>query len=142
MSRIAVVDNDRSLLALLEELFTDEGWEVVAHAEGRGAFDLLKREQPDIVLLDLWLETPVSGWKVLQELRIDPATRAIPVVLLSGAPEDLKGKQPWLNDHGIPIVAKPFDIDDLYRTVSHALGEDTAREPASPSRSRRPIVEQ
>jgi len=121
LDRVAAIDNDRALLGLLKELFSVQGWDVLSLSEGRGAAAWLKRNRPDVVLLDIYLERPISGWTILQELKMDPATRAIPVVILSGAEDGLGDKRDWLAEHGIPVVPKPFDTYDLCQTVKAAL---------------------
>jgi CheY-like chemotaxis protein len=73
--RIAVVDDDTILLELLQELFADKGSELLPCAQGSAAFELLTQEQPDTILLDLVLETPVGGWQILHQLQQDPLTR-------------------------------------------------------------------
>jgi len=121
VARIAVVDDDRMLLELLQELFTEKGWELLPCAQGSAAFELLKQEHPDAILLDLVLETPVGGWQILQRLKQDPLTRSIPVIIWSAAADHLHDKESWLAEQGTPILCKPFEIDALYQTVEAAL---------------------
>jgi len=61
VSRIAVVDDDQTLLELLHDFFSDQGWELLACPDGDTAFDRLKGEAPDVMLLDLVLPAPSSG---------------------------------------------------------------------------------
>jgi CheY-like chemotaxis protein len=118
--RIAVVDDDTVLLELLQELFADKGWGLLPCAQGSAAFVLLTQEYPDAILLDLLLETPIGGWQILQRLKQDPLTRSIPVIVWSAAAH-LHDKQSWLAEQGIPVLDKPFEIDELYQTVEAAL---------------------
>ena len=121
MTHIAVVDNDDTLLLLLTELFAAKAWETLPHRDARTAFAVLKREQPDAILLDLRLNAAVSGWDVLHQLKMDPGTRSIPVIVWSGAIDDLRHKETWLAERSIPTLEKPFEIDDLYETIEAAL---------------------
>lgn len=123
MPRIAVVEDDDDIILLLREMFEDRGWDVLVHTGGRAAVETLRREQPDAILLDLWLEAAETGWEILQGLRMDPATRSIPVIVCSGAADQLRNKRAWLAQCGVPTVAKPFDIDELYETVDAVLGQ-------------------
>lgn len=121
MPKIAVINNDTDFLTLMNELLTARGWETVICREGHNAFSIIKQEEPVMVILDIRMETPEMGWNVLELMKLDPATRHIPVVVCSAAVIDLKAKQDWLSEHGIDILLKPFDIDDLYATVERTL---------------------
>lgn len=119
--RIAVVDDEESLHSLLHEVFTDRGWQLLPLLDGAMALTAIKTERPDIVLLDIWLEGSVTGWQILEELKADPGTDGIPVVVWSGAIDYLREKRGWLAERGIPVLEKPFEIDDLYQVLDLAL---------------------
>jgi CheY-like chemotaxis protein len=78
-------------------------------------------QRPHAILLDARLEWSVSGWQVLQPLKMDPATRSIPVIVWSGAIDQLGDKERWLAERGIPTLSKPFEIDELYETLEAAM---------------------
>src|SRR5947208_8790378 len=99
MPRVAVIDDDPALLRLVSEQLTQRGWDVLACGEGGSAFSLIRDEQPDVILLDLWLETPTSGWALVRLLASDPATRDIPVLVYSGGASQFGDKGAWLTDH-------------------------------------------
>jgi CheY-like chemotaxis protein len=90
--------------------------------DGRSGLDRAMRQRPDLVLLDLTLPD-ISGEQVLARLRADPATRAIPVIVVSGETDPVvhhrllaQGAQWWLT--------KPYEIDDLLRLVDSSLAPD------------------
>ena len=126
MARIVVVDNDSTFVYMVEELLEDEGWETASCLEGETAMECIKREHPDLVILDIRMETSQSGWVVLKNLRSDPATRNIRVLICSAAVDDLQTRQEWLQDAGLAVLPKPFDIDDLLQQVRSLLGESSA----------------
>src|ERR1700686_4496000 len=107
MPVIAVVDNDVHLLEFMTELLEARDWTVTTCWNGDDAFAFLQEQQPDLVLLDLWLETPASGWQVLRDLKREPQTRAIPVVLLSEAGDLVHTNEAWLEKLGVAVVSKP-----------------------------------
>jgi len=131
LSSIAVVDNDVGILGMLTDLLEDGGWTVATCADGEKAVAFLKDEQPDLVLLDLWLESPTSGWHVLRRLKLDPLTRDIPVVLLSEPGDPVQTTEEWLQELGVAVLIKPFDVDLLYALVEEALNDSTATPVAS-----------
>jgi CheY-like chemotaxis protein len=119
--RIAVINTAADLRTLMGDLCADQGWDMLPCADSSTACELVEREQPDAVILDLWLESPDAGWGVLQELQSNPETRDIPVVVCSGHREHLGERMSWLTDKGIPVLPKPFEVDDLYDVVGQAL---------------------
>jgi DNA-binding response OmpR family regulator len=125
MVRIAVVDNDPAFLALLRDVFALRGWELVPCEEGARALEVLGRERPDAIILDIWLDAPYTGWGLLQRLKADPATEVIPVIVCSGDVSHLEVKGTWLADHGILTLPKPFNLDEMYRVVQATLDRGT-----------------
>jgi DNA-binding response OmpR family regulator len=110
---IAVVDNDLPFLNLMQELLTEEGFRVILHHEGDTAYALIRKEQPDLVILDIRLEHPEAGWKVLELIRLDPETTHIPVIVCS-ADSSLREKAAMLQD-------QRFDLDRLLGTIKAAM---------------------
>ena len=82
--RIAVIDDDPDILNMLEASLTPEGYHVLCYTVGNGAYEWIRGEQPDLIILDLWMETPDTGNAVIGLLLADPATRAIPIIVFSG----------------------------------------------------------
>lgn len=118
---IAVIDDDADLLQLLNLLFDDEGWATIAFTDSAVALDALKQTPPDLIILDLWLDSARSGWDVLRDMRADPLVRTVPVIICSGATDHLRDKEPWLKELGIDSLEKPFDLDHLLKRVSSTL---------------------
>src|SRR2546425_2365097 len=113
---VLVVDDEPTLRQLLSEvLVADLGVRVAAAADGREALELARAEPPHLVLLDLRLPG-VDGIEVLRQLRTDPVTRSVPVIVLTAADAGhveaavAVGADDW--------IAKPFDLDDLCSRVA------------------------
>lgn len=121
MVRIAVVDDDRDFTDLVRELFQDRGWEVaVCHRENE-VMACLREKRPDLILLDIRMEAMDSGWRLLDQLQLDPRFSDIPVVVCSAASTDLEERELWLRGRNIRTLPKPFDIDDLYQAVQASI---------------------
>jgi two-component system alkaline phosphatase synthesis response regulator PhoP len=118
---VAVVDDEPTIVEIVDQLLVEQGWDVLNCRDGRVAAALIKQEQPDVILLEVWLRTVQSGWSVLYELQQDPRTSTIPTIVYSGALDQLQAKKEWLGERGIAVLAKPFDIDDFEHTVRAAL---------------------
>jgi DNA-binding response OmpR family regulator len=121
MSRIAVVEHDPELLTLLQEMLALQGWDVLTCSDAEDAFALVKQRRPDLVILDTWLDTPAAGWDLLGRLSGDAATWRIPVIVCSGEVEAFDGYNGGLKERVAAFLQKPFELDDLYRSVAVAL---------------------
>jgi CheY-like chemotaxis protein len=89
-------------------------------ADGRTGLDRAVRLHPDLLLLDLTLPD-ISGEQVLAELQADPATRAIPVIVVSGDTDP--AMQHRVLAHGAQwCLIKPYEVEDLLRLVDESLG--------------------
>ena len=87
---------------------------VVTAATAREGLDLVVSERPSLILLDRNLSSS-SGDKVLQDLRVDPATVAIPVVIVTGEEE---GSAELVERGAKEILLKPYDVDALEAIVN------------------------
>lgn len=125
MSRIAVVNDDTAFLSLMGEVLQDGGHEILICREGSSSYPVLKRELPDLVIIDIRMDTPDAGWLVCELLTLDPETRKIPILVCSANVHNLEDKKQWLQEHGVGALAKPFDLDDLDRAVNTALQTGT-----------------
>ncbi len=119
--RILVVDDEddmREATRLSLEIIA--GWEVLTAASGEEALRSAAAAHPDAVLLDFRMPG-MDGPATLQALRDDPATRPIPVIMLTAVshPDDLQR----LRDAGADgIIAKPFDPMELHLRIARELG--------------------
>jgi twitching motility two-component system response regulator PilG len=80
--KILVVEDEESLLKLESILLTSRGYEVRGVPNGQAALDAIVEERPDLVLLDIMLPE-IDGFEVCRRIKNDPATRDIPVVMLT-----------------------------------------------------------
>ncbi len=121
--RIAVVNDDSDFLSLMHDLLEEsEGYQVSVCKEGNHAYEFIKELAPDLVILDIRIGHQESGWMILELLTLDPRTRTIPVIVCSAAISDLQMHQPMLEQLGVDVLAKPFDLEMLLDKVSKALG--------------------
>jgi CheY-like chemotaxis protein len=86
--RILVVEDQDSIRRMIEALVQARGYQVTAVSSGAKAIDVAMTDAPDIVLLDLNLPGQYDGFDVCQRLRSDPATRLVPVVIISAMDDD------------------------------------------------------
>ena len=125
MTRIMVVNDSMEFLQLMEELLTGEGYEVSLVETGAGTRAAAQQIRPDLLILDVRLPD-MSGFEVLNLLRLDPETQSTPVLLCTAAVRDVQAQEQVLQERGIPVLFKPFDLDDLLQAVRNILGESAA----------------
>jgi len=113
---ILVVNDSPDLLDLAEMLLRDEDFDVKVALMGRGALDLIRTTLPDLVILDVRLPD-ISGWDILQALKLDPKTSEIPVLVCSAAVQELRALESQLSRMGVEVLIKPFAIDSLLDKV-------------------------
>jgi DNA-binding NarL/FixJ family response regulator len=125
---IVFVDDDRALQDLVQSLLEDEGYDVVPHYRWQDAHDLVKRLQPNLLLLDLCLGGSEVGWQVLDLHVLDPATSAIPVVLCSGSVQSIEARRSaLLPQYGVGVLTKPFDLPAMLATLHDVLDGPVGR---------------
>ena len=118
-SRILVVEDEAEIAALIAYQLTRQGYRVETALTGAAALDSLQRTLPDLVVLDRMLPG-VSGDEVLKSVRSDPATRNIPVLVLSAKREEedrIMGLELGADDY----LTKPFSPRELVLRVEAIL---------------------
>lgn len=116
---ILVVDDILANLALMKELLTSRGYPTVAVQSASAAEAEIRRDPPDLILLDVVMPGK-SGYDLCRELKQDPRTRLIPIVLITGltAREDwMKGIEAGADD----FLTKPINAEELFVRVSSLL---------------------
>ena len=83
MKKILVIEDDASLLKAYQEMFNPDEFRVIGASTGQEGLALTGSEKPDIILLDLMLPGGMNGFDVLERLKADPATKPIPVIVLT-----------------------------------------------------------
>ncbi len=113
--RIFVVDDDEEIRRLLRQLLTPAGYAVEEFGTAEAVLEQIRQEPPDLVLLDLRLPD-LSGHEVLEAIRADPATRLLPVVMLTGyatTAERVRAQAGGVTD----FISKPFSPHELLPRV-------------------------
>jgi len=141
MSRkILIVDDEPDVVTFLSSVLEENGYTSLSAKDGVEGLEVMEKEKPDLVLLDLMMPKK-SGITMFQELRRDPNMSHIPVVVVTGVSEvtgvDFRNfmyKQPLrdekkfvettgLTKYTIPdgYIEKPIDPDELIKVVKEAL---------------------
>lgn len=85
--KILAVDDEKSIIRLIEVNLKREGYEVITAGDGKEALEKVAQEQPDLVVLDVMMPF-LDGFEVLTSMKKDPDTRDIPVIMLTAKAQD------------------------------------------------------
>jgi CheY-like chemotaxis protein len=114
---VAVIDDDATTREAIQAILEFDGYEVIAFADAVAAQRSFVSSQPNLVILDMLLGQQ-SGIDVLDQLRLNPITANIPVVVCSAA--NLSSAElARLERLGCVLLSKPFELDDLLQAAEN-----------------------
>jgi len=119
--KILVVDDEVDLVETLRFPLEMEGFNVLVSYNGEDALTQARKENPDLILLDLMLPK-LDGYKVCRLLKFDERYKHIPILMLTAKTQEkdkLLGKETGANEY----ITKPFDIDELMKKVKAYLNK-------------------
>ena len=121
-SRILVVNDTQEILELFRMLLEEEeGYDVVLSGFPIQQVKDIEHIKPDLIILDLVLGDEKTGMQMLQMLKMQRSTAAIPVLVCTAALQIVREQEGYLVSQGVHVVYKPFDIDDLLTNVKQLL---------------------
>lgn len=121
-AKILIVDDDQDQVAILKHHLSRQGFEVVTAFDGQTGLELIRKELPNLILLDIELPD-ATGFDVCQKISDDPSTCQIPVIFVSGAEYDdvlRKARAAGCSYY----MRKPYDPNALLIVIKQALNEN------------------
>jgi len=125
-ARILIVDDDPDITEAMRVVLDHRGYQVDSAADSTMAMERIKAKRPDLIILDVMMTTPQEGFVLSRELKRDPATKMIPILMLTAVKDktgiDFRpeaGDESWL-----PVEAfldKPVKPDVLVQKVEALL---------------------
>jgi CheY-like chemotaxis protein len=117
---ILVATGDNAMRALIEQQVASRGYRSVACTHGEEAMESVRRELPDVMLLDLFMPI-MDGEEVILQMRSNESYRRTPIVVVTGSVLVDRGKHEILEGFGIPLMQKPWSEDELFDRIEGAL---------------------
>jgi len=127
---LLIVEDDPDIRNLLDTTLTFRGYRVVSAQNGREALDIAQKEHPEIVVADIMMPE-LDGFGLVHRLRIDPATRRIPVVFITATYVADEDREFALKIGATRFIQKPVDLDQFLTTIGDLFerGPHTAVQP-------------
>jgi CheY-like chemotaxis protein len=128
MNRIIVCDDEPHIVEGLRHLLRGPGRNIEVSHSGAEALKLVAAQKPDLLIVDIMMPE-MSGLEVVSTLRGAPATRDLPIIILTakGQAQDVAmAQEMW----GATVVAKPFAPQQLRRLVASTLEEQECPQPS------------
>src|SRR6516225_8919240 len=119
MQRIVMIEDEPDIVQLVRYNFRKEGFELESFSRGKDGFEHLRRNQPDLVLIDILLPD-LDGFEICKRLRADDRLRSVPVIFLTAKGEEIDrvlGLEIGADDY----VVKPFSPRELVARVKAVL---------------------
>lgn len=131
---ILVINDTPAIIELFTLLLEEEGYRVSTDlftSEMDVMLARVKADRPDLILLDFIILDERRGWQFLELLKLDPATRDVPVIVCTAAVKMVEQLQTHLQAMGVQVVLKPFDIEHLLGEIAGSA--TSTRATATPS---------
>jgi len=117
--KILVIDDEEWLREMMNLALREQGYDVIEAADGEEGIEVARQELPDLILCDVNMDK-VDGYLTLSSLRKNPATAAIPFILMTGL-ADNAGMRHGMELGADDYLPKPFSIENLYAAVNARL---------------------
>ncbi len=122
MAHILIVDDDSDIKELMEFFLQKKGHEVTTACDGNNALEILETIKPDLIVMDM-LMPGMDGIRTIEELNKNQAIRDIPVIMVSGARDEMDLMKGLL-ERPIKYIEKPFSHDKLLTIIEQMLNEN------------------
>ncbi|MDD5141926.1 response regulator [Methanoregula sp.] len=116
---VLIVDDDPEMVEIIHQFLTDEGYATIHALSGKECLNILKKQLPDLILLDVLMQ-PMNGWETLEQIKKDPITKPIPVLMLTGkrlTSAEAKQYNICIDDY----ITKPFRHEEIFTAIDNIL---------------------
>jgi DNA-binding response OmpR family regulator len=125
--RIVYIEDEDEMIDLVRLILVRHGYTVLGASGGRQGLDLIRRESPDLVLLDLMMPD-MDGWDVYQQLKADETTRDIPVIIITAKAQSIDKVLGLTIAKVEDYISKPFSPQELLESVDKVLSKPKGTE--------------
>lgn len=113
--RVLLIEDEPNIIEAISYILSRDGWTVHTHSDGETAMDKVLQGVPDLIILDVMLPGR-SGYDILRDLRAEPSTSAVPVMMLT-ARGQAKDREIAASLGATQFMTKPFSNADVLQSV-------------------------
>jgi DNA-binding response OmpR family regulator len=117
--KVLVIDDEPGIIEIVEANLEGDGFEVISASNGKEGLEKIKREAPELVVLDVMMPE-MDGWEVLRNLERDPGTAGLPVIMLTAKAAD-EDYIYGLEEGAVEYITKPFLPQELVNRIKITL---------------------
>ncbi|MGH2825734.1 MAG: response regulator [Actinomycetota bacterium] len=118
--RVLIVEDEEAVRELEKFILENAGYEVMEARDGLEGLTKVEFRKPDLILLDLMMPD-VSGGRMFDEMRHHPATKDIPIVVVTGKPDAHEMFDDAIGEDN--VIMKPFEADALVERIRTQIGD-------------------
>jgi two-component system response regulator VicR len=121
--RVVYIEDEPEMIDLVRLILNRRGYEIIGANGGRDGLDLIRKEIPDLVLLDLMMPD-MDGWDVYQQMKADQNTQNIPVIVITAKAQSI---DKVLGLHIAKVddyISKPFSPQELVDSVEKVMAKN------------------
>ncbi len=123
--KIVMIDDNKDYVFTMKTFLERNEFDVVTAGDGKAGIELVKKEKPDLILLDVMMELLFSGFEVYRQLKIDPELKKIPLIGISGMGDEISLKYDKEKDSEYfdpdEFMEKPVDKELLLKKINGLL---------------------
>ncbi len=124
-NKILIIDDDKVIVRYLGKFLKDNGYKTIVANDGENGMTLIKTEKPDLIILDVMMETLFSGFEVYRKIKIDDDLNKIPIIGISGMADEINVQFDKNRDaeyfNPDEFLEKPVDKELLLKKVANLL---------------------
>lgn len=118
--RVIYIEDEPEMIDLVHLILGRRGYSVIGAIGGREGLDLVRKERPDLVLLDLMMPD-MDGWDVYHQIKSDESLRDIPVIVITAKAQNIDKVLGLRVAKVEDYIAKPFSPQELLERVNEVL---------------------
>jgi DNA-binding response OmpR family regulator len=132
--KICIIEDEPAMIELVSLILRNRGFEVAGAIGGQEGLEMISKNQPDLVLLDLMMPD-MSGWDVYQQMKADETMKSIPVIVVTAKAQSI---DKVLGLHIAKVqdyITKPFSPNELVESVRRVLDQQEDAAASAPPAS-------
>jgi two-component system, OmpR family, response regulator VicR len=118
--RVVYIEDEQEMIDLVKLILSRKRFEVIGANGGREGLDAVRKNSPDVILLDLMMPD-MDGWEVYQQLKADESTRNIPVIVITAKAQNIDKVLALHIAKVDDYIPKPFTPKDLLDSIEKVL---------------------